>query len=296
MKVLITGDTGFIGRNMRQYLEKRGIEVIGFSRSRGQNLLNFDKFKTFVKQELPLDIIYHFAAEAKPGESVFKPIETIEVNIKTTLNVLEVCRAFDIPLLYLSTCEVYGDSRVPITEDFPLKPPNPYAASKVAAERICYAYYRSYGLDVKIVRIFNPYGPYMQLNKAIPVFYKQAIHNKPITVYGDGSDARDYVYIEDIVRGLWLATKLSPGETINLATGRPVTNLELANIIKDLTGSSSEIIFVDYPPKFGGIRYQVGSYEKAKKLIKWEPKTDIISGIKRTIEWLKEVIENDEPR
>ncbi|RLF83592.1 hypothetical protein DRN44_00585 [Thermococci archaeon] len=292
MKVVITGDTGFIGRNMRTYLEKLGIEVVGYSRRRGQDLMNIDQFNDFVKNEAP-DIVYHFAAEAKPGESVLKPVETIEMNIKTTLNVLEVSRKYDIPVLYLSTCEVYGDSKVPITEDFPLNPPNPYAASKTACDRTCYAYYRSYGLDVKIVRIFNPYGPYMQLNKVIPTFYRQAIHNKSITIYGDGTDTRDYTYIEDIVWGLWLAKDLPAGETINLATGKTTTTLRIAEIIKELTGSSSEIVFVEYPKKFGGIKHQVGSYEKAKKLIGWEPKVDLVGGIKRTISWLEEVYKHD---
>lgn len=286
MKVVITGDTGFIGRNMRSYLEKLGIDVVGYSRRRGQDLINIDQFDAFIEQEAP-DIIYHFAAEAKPRESVFKPVETIETNIKTTLNVLEVSRKYDIPVVYLSTCEVYGDSKIPITEDFPLNPTNPYAASKVAGDRICYAYYRSYGLDVKIVRIFNPYGPYMQLNKVIPTFYKQAIHNKPITIYGDGTDTRDYTYIDDIVRGLWLGKDLPAGEAINLATGKATTTLRIAEIIKELIGSSSEIVFTEYPKKFEGIRHQVGSYEKAKKLLGWEPKVDLIEGIKRTISWLE---------
>ncbi|MBC7334307.1 MAG: NAD-dependent epimerase/dehydratase family protein [Actinobacteria bacterium] len=293
MKVLITGDTGFIGKNMRNYLEQLGVEVLGYSRRRGQDLMDIKQFESFIKQEDPIDFIYHFAAEAKPGESVFKPIETIETNIKTTLNVLEVCRKYDIPVIYLSTCEVYGDSKIPITEEFPLSPPNPYAASKAAADRICYAYYRSYGLDVKIVRIFNPYGPYMQLNKIIPTVYRQAINNEPITIYGDGTDTRDYTYIEDIVRGLWLAKNLPPGEVINLATGKATTSLKIAKIIKELTKSTSKIIFVDYPKKFGGIKHQVGSYEKAKKLLGWEPKIDLIEGIKRTIAWLKGVYKND---
>jgi nucleoside-diphosphate-sugar epimerase len=143
-----------------------------------------------------------------------------------------------------------------------------------------------YQLDVKIVRLFNPYGPYQQLNKIIPTFYAQAKANKPITVYGDGSDTRDYVYIDDIVEGLWLARLLPPGEAVNLATGKATSNLEMALLIKELLKSQSPIVFTEYPKPFGGIRYQVGCYEKAKKMMGWEPKVDLREGVKRTIAWL----------
>ena len=282
---MITGDTGFIGTNMKHFLIKKNIEVVGYSRRHGFDVLNFEQLCAIAKT---CDLIYHFAAEAKPGESVLKPVETININLKGALNVLEVARKYDIPLIYPSSCEIYGDSQKPIKEDHPLNPPNPYAASKAAIDRICYMYYKCYGVDVKIVRLFNPYGPYQQLNKIIPTFFFQAIKNKPITVYGDGTDTRDYVYIDDIVRGLWLARKLPPGEVINLATGKATTNLEIAKIIKRLTGSNSPIVFVKYPKTFGGIRKQVGSYEKAKQLLGWEPKVDIVEGIKRTIKWLEE--------
>jgi nucleoside-diphosphate-sugar epimerase len=143
-------------------------------------------------------------------------------------------------------------------------------------------------LDVKIVRLFNPYGPHQQLNKIMPTFYFQAIKNKPITVFGDGSDIRDYVYVKDIVKGLWLARNLPAGEVVNLATGRATTNLEVAKLVKELTGSRSETRFVDYPKAFGGIKAQVGSYEKAKRLMGWEAETPLEKGLKETIDWLKE--------
>ena len=287
MRVLMTGDTGFVGTNMKKFLSKMNVEVVGYSRRHGFDVLNLDQLCKAAKN---CDLIYHFAAEAKPAESVLKPVETIFVNLKGTLNVLEVAKKYEIPVIYPSSCEIYGDSETPITEDHPLNPPNPYAASKAATDRICYTYYKCYGVDVKIVRLFNPYGPYQQLNKIIPKFYMQAVRNEPITVYGNGTDTRDYVYIDDVVRGLWLARKLPPGEAINLATGKATTNLEIAKIIKELTGSKSPIVFVDYPKAFGGIKKQVGSYEKAKRLLGWEPTVDIVEGIKRTIKWLEEEV------
>jgi nucleoside-diphosphate-sugar epimerase len=284
--VLLTGDTGFIGTNMKNLLHEENVEILGFSRKKGGDIFNKDQLRSEVKK---CDLVYHFAAEARPAESVLNPVHTIDVNLKGSLNVLEVCRELGIPLVYPSSCEVYGDSRIPITEDFPFNPTNPYAASKAAVDRFCYTYYKCYGLDVKIVRLFNPYGPHQQLNKIMPTFYFQAIKNKPITVFGDGLDTRDYVYAKDIVKGLWLARILPAGEAVNLATGKAATNLDVAKMVKKLSGSKSEIRFVDYPKAFGGIKAQVGSYEKAKRLMSWEAEIPLEKGLKETIEWLKEI-------
>lgn len=287
MIALLTGDTGFIGSNMRKFLLEKNIEVIGFSRRKGYNILDFDNLHNEAKK---CDIVFHFAAEAKPGESVLNPIHTIEINLKGSLNVLEVCRKLNLPLIYPSSCEIYGDSIIPIREDFPINPLNPYAASKAAIDRFCYTYNKCYNLDVKIVRLFNPYGPNQQLNKIIPTFYFKSMKNKPITVYGTGSDTRDYVYIHDIVKGLWLARRLPAGETINLATNIATTNLEVAQLIKKIVESKSKIISIDYPKAFGGIKNQVGSYEKAKRMIGWKSETPLKEGVEETIEWLKRMV------
>jgi len=282
----MTGDTGFIGSNMKDFILKENVEVIGYSRGKGFDIMNRDQLRRSAKG---CDLVYHFAAEAKPGESVLNPVQTIEVNLRGSLNVIEVCRELEVPLIYPSSCEIYGDSKVPIREDFPFNPTNPYAASKAAIDRFCYTYYKCYGLNVKIVRLFNPYGPRQQLNKIMPTFYFKAVKGEPILVYGHGTDTRDYVYVRDIVRGLWLARNLPAGETINLATGKATTNLEVADIIRELTQSNSKIMFVDYPKVFGGIKNQIGSYMKAKKLIGWEPRTSLREGIRETVRWLKEV-------
>jgi len=271
---------------MKAFLLKENAEVVGYSRGEGFDVLNRGQLRKAAKN---CDVVYHFAAEAKPGQSVFDPVHAIEVNVKGSLNILEVCRELGVSLVYPSSCEIYGDSKVPIEEDFPINPTNPYAAAKAAIDRFCYMYHRCFGLDVKIVRLFNPYGPLQQLNKIMPTFYSKAVRGGPIPVYGDGTDTRDYVYIRDIVKGLWLARKLPSGEAVNLATGKPTTNLEVALLIKELTGSNSEIVFVDYPKAFGGIRNQVGSYEKAKRLINWEPRTTLREGVKQTINWLDQM-------
>lgn len=281
--VLITGDTGFIGSNLKKHLKDAEIPVMGYSLDNGFDILDPDQL---LREADGCHTVYHLAAYANPAESLFKPGHAIEVNVKGTMNVLNTCHKLGINLIYPSSCEIYGDSANPIDEDYPLRPPNPYAASKAAADVICYSYYKCYGLDVKVIRLFNPYGPQQQLNKIIPTFYFQAIKNQPITVYNDGSDTRDYVYIGDIVNGLYVARDLPSGEIINLATGKATTNLEVARMVIEMTGSRSEVAFIDYPEIFGGIHRQVGSGEKAKKLLGWEPSVSLTDGIRKMIEWL----------
>ena len=286
MKVLLTGDTGFIGRNMILLLESEGEEVIGYSIDNGLDIFNKQSLEEHIQKS---DLIMHFAADARPGESINTPLETIDMNIKGSLNILEGCRKFNKTLIYPSSCEIYGDSDTPIKEDYPLKPTNPYAASKAAIDRFCYTYFKAYRLDVKIVRFFNPYGPYQQLNKIMPTFFRQAMKGEQITVFNDGSDTRDYVFVDDIVRGMWLAKDLPAGEALNLATGRATTNLQVAELIIEYTNSKSTVNFTEYPKLFGGITKQVGNNDKAKKLIGWSPQVQLEDGLKRTIGWLKEV-------
>lgn len=269
---------------MEDFLRRKGLEVQGYSRGAGFNVLDINQLRRKAKQ---CEFIYHFAAEAKPGESLFRPVETIEENIKGTLNVLEICREFDIPLIYPSSCEIYGDSNTLIDETHPLCPTNPYAASKAALDRICYMYFKCYGVDVKILRLFNPYGPRQQLNKVVTTFCLQAKRNQPLSVYGDGSDTRDYVYISDVIDALWLSTNAPSGEAINVATGKATSTLDLARLIISLTISNSDILFVDYPKAFGGIRRQVGSWKKAKVMLGWSPQVSLEEGVKRTLHWLE---------
>jgi nucleoside-diphosphate-sugar epimerase len=286
MNALITGDTGFIGRNLRRFLEGKGVQVTGYSKSFGADIFDFENLAAQVED---CDIVFHCAAEAKPGESVLKPVHTINININGSLNVLEACKKHSVPLVYPSSCEIYGNSNGLLEEKSPLNPTNPYAASKAAIDRFCYMYHHCYGLDVKIMRFFNPYGPYQQLTKIIPTFYFKAVKGEPLPVFGDGTDTRDYVYIDDIVRGLWLARNLPSGEAINLATEVATTNLDVARMIIDITNSKSKIEFLPYPRAFGGIKRQVGSYIKAKEFLGWEPQIKLEKGIPETITWLKNV-------
>lgn len=286
-EVLVTGHTGFIGGSMYNFLlPLEGVEPVGYSKSKGQDIFDTKKLRKYIENA---DIVYHFAAYANPGESKERPIYTINTNVQGCLNVLEACRVYDTPMVYASSCEIYGNSKEPIEEDFELKPLNPYAASKAAADRICYAYHACYGMDIKIVRLFNPYGANQQLNKIIPVFYYQAMNGEDLTVHGLGNDTRDYVYIDDIIQGLWQAKDLPAGAVINLATGVETTTLDIATWIIEWTSSHSKVKFTDYPPEHGNIKNQVGSYGRAKDLLGWYPTTGLKKGIGKTMEWLDNV-------
>ena len=288
MKILVTGHLGFIGSNLVPFLESLGHNVVGCSRRNGCDITDVDMLKSKIRD---CDLAYHLAADAKPAESLLTPWQTMETNLKTTVNVALACRDANIPLVYVSSCEIYGDNDSPITEEAPILPTNPYAASKAASDRMLYSFNRCYGLDVKIVRLFNPYGPHQQLNKIFPTFYRLARSNQPLTVYGDGKDSRDYVFIEDIVHGLWEATRLPSGEAINLATGVRTYTIDAANLMIKATGSSSTIQLTPYPKIFGGIRYQVGSGEKAQRLLRWHYTTPLELGVRKTIQWLESLEE-----
>lgn len=284
VRVLVTGHNGFLGKNLVPLLRKEGVEAVGYSTREGMDILDPPNLLAATRD---IDIVYHLAAYAKPAESLQNPSQAIDVNIRGTFNVLEACRKNSFHLVYPSTCEIYGDSLDPITEDHQLNPPNPYAASKAAADRLCYSYAKAYGVRVSILRLFNPYGPHQQLNKILPTFYFQAVREEPITIYGTGTDTRDYTHIDDIVKALSMADGLATGEAVNICTGRALTTLEVATMVKKLAGSKSQVKHVGYPRLFGGIKNQVGSYTKANRLINWKPLVPFEEGVKTTLEWLK---------
>ena len=278
--VLVTGDTGFIGGHMYNFLSaQEDVTPVGYSTSRGLDILNNTKLEHYVKDAA---LVYHLAAFANPGRSKKCPKYTFNTNIQGTVNVLEACKKWKTSMVYVSSCEVYGNSTVPLSELSELKPTNPYAASKAAADRICYAYHECYDVDVKVVRLFNPYGPQQPRSKIITRFYEQASRGDDITVHGNGSDTRDYVYITDIINGLWLARTIPAGEVINLATGKKTTSLKIAKFIRVLTKSDSAIKCVAYPREHGGIFHQVGDYSRAMRY-GWSPKADLADGIKMTL-------------
>jgi UDP-glucose 4-epimerase len=309
-KILITGGAGFIGSHLTEDLVKNGFSVKimdDFSTGSVNNIMHLFNFKNFKmirgsvtdkelvsKATSDVDIVFHLAAQVHVDRSVIEPRRTFEVNTLGTLNVLDAALENDIELVaYASTSEVYGSAKyAPMDEDHPLNPASPYAASKAAADRLCFSYYNTYKLPVVIVRCFNTYGPRQKDSgyaAAIPKFLRKALAHLPPIIYGDGFQTRDYMYVKDTVRAYKLVMSSYEkvlGETINFGTGQEVTILELAKTILELCGTKS--VPVHTAPRAGEVKRLCADISKAKEMLGFEPDYDIKKGLKEFTEWYKE--------
>ncbi len=307
MRILVTGGAGFIGSHLVEKLLDSKNEVIcvdNFVTGREDNikpLLKNPNF-TFIEHDVskPLEIngeigcIFHLASPASPVDYQKLPIETMMVNSIGTMNMLELAKEKGAKFLLASTSEVYGDpEKHPQSESYwghvnPTGPRSCYDESKRFAETIAMTYYRFHRIDVKIVRIFNTYGPRMRVNdgRAVPNFVTQALAGKPITVYGTGKQTRSFCYISDMVDGLKkLVNSKYSGEPFNIGMPNEFTILKVAKMIKGMTNSKSKIVYKPLPQDDPAKRRP--DISKAKKKLKWEPKVSIEDGLKKTIEWFK---------
>jgi UDP-glucuronate decarboxylase len=306
-KLLITGGAGFIGSWLCDVLVSFGAAVTAvddLSTGRKGNvdhLAKNPKFKllqcdacTFQSKE-KFDFIFHMAARASPEDYQAHPIETLYASSFGSANMAELARKNDATVLFASTSEVYGDAEVvPTPENYwgkvnPIGPRACYDEGKRFAEALFLAYYKQYGLDVRIPRIFNSYGPRLRedglYGRAVSRFIMQALADKPITVYGDGKQTRSFCYITDTVAGLMLLTASdnNTGEVVNVGNSKEVTILELAKRIRELTKSSSELTF--HPLPEDDPRRRCPDTSKVEKLLSWKPRISMESGLKRTVEW-----------
>lgn len=303
MKILITGGAGFQGRHLVQHFLQQGhnLTIIDtLSHISERNIADFkDKIsavwgsitdKEIVDKTVRgHDVVFHLAARINVDESIKDPYSYIEVNVKGTLNVLEAVNKAGARLIHASTCEVYGAplSGGLINEHEELRPQSPYAASKASADRLCYAYFMTYGTKVTIVRPFNIYGEYQkeaQGGALIAILVKKAIEGKPLIVFGTGEQTRDYMHVSDLVRAYDLVFQHDEliGETINFGTGIETKVKDIAEFIaKQL---SVPIEYGNSRP--GEVERFACDVSKAKSL-GFEPKMDIWDGIKRYIEWKK---------
>ncbi len=306
-KVLVSGGAGFIGSWICDVLMGFGCEVTvvdDFSTGRMKNIQHLiaeQRFKlikanvqVFDSQD-KFDIIFHMAAHASPEEYMTHPIETIQTSALGTQKIAELTRKNDATLLFASTSEVYGDAElIPTPETYwgkvnPIGPRSCYDEGKRFGEALLMAYYKEYGLDVKIPRIFNSYGPRLRedglYGRALSRFILQALTNQPITVYGDGLQTRSFCYISDTVTGLMLLTATSKvkGEAVNLGNTKEVTILELAQRIKTVTGCSSDIVF--QPKQVDDPQRRSPDTSKLESLVGWEPGVSFENGLKKTVDW-----------
>jgi dTDP-glucose 4,6-dehydratase len=308
VRVLITGAAGFIGSHLCERFLKEGHEVIGldnFLTGSPDNIANlfrnqnftFYKYDVtnFIYVEGNLDLILHFACPASPVDYLNHPIHTMKVDSLGTLHTLGLAKQKGSRYLLASTSEIYGNPQVhPQPESYwgnvnPIGPRSVYDEAKRFSEALTMAYHREHGIDVRIARIFNTYGPRMRIKdgRVVPNFIYQALSGKPLTVYGDGSQTRSFCYIDDLVEGIYrLAIKEDlQGEVVNLGNPEEYKVLELAELILELTNSSSEIVFLDRPTDDPDRRRP--DISKAKRLLEWEPKVPVREGLKRTIEWFR---------
>ena len=307
MRVVVTGAAGFIGSHLCESLLARDCDVVGMdnfitgSRDNLQTFWDTERF-TFVKRNVteyihvdgPVDWVLHFASPASPLDYLELPIQTLKVGALGTHNALGLAKAKGARFLIASTSEVYGDPLVhPQREDYwgnvnPVGPRGVYDEAKRFAEAMTMAYHRVHGIDTRIVRIFNTFGPRMRLNdgRAIPAFMTQALTGAPLTVFGDGSQTRSFQYVSDLVEGLWLLMERGTSEPVNIGNPHEMTLLELAKRIIRLAGSRSEIVFRPLPEDDPKVRQpDIG---RARSRLGWEPHVDTDEGLRLTLEWFRQ--------
>jgi len=310
MRILITGGAGFIGSHLCEKYTKDGHTVLCFDNFMNGNLMNvrslldFRNFKLIngdirdynllEKVMSDVDTVFHLAAQIHVDRSYIEPKLTYDINVMGTQNILEVARMHDAKkVIHASTSEVYGSAiHVPIDEDHPLNAPHPYGASKIAADRMCYAYNQTYGMNINILRFFNIFGPRQRdqgYGGVISIFTRRILNNIPPIIYGDGLQTRDYTYIKDVVRAYDLVLNYPNQlpEPINFGTGKEVSIVELADKICTYCGKKGKINPVHVEARIGEVKRLIANAEKAKEILGWESEYNLDQGLKEYIQWYR---------
>lgn len=310
MRTLITGGAGFLGSHLCDYLMEKGHEVICIDNLLTGSTENIEhcfgnpKFK-FIKHNVSeyiyvggeINNVMHFASPASPMDYLKFPIQTLKVGSLGTLNAIGVAKSKKAKFFLASTSEVYGDPHVhPQTEEYwgnvnPVGPRGVYDEAKRFAEAMVMAYHRSHGIDTRIVRIFNTYGPRMRINdgRALPAFISQAINGESLTVFGDGLQTRSFCYVSDLVEGIYRLLGSDVNEPVNIGNPTEIKLIDVAKEIVEMTGSKSKIIFKPLP--IDDPKCRRPDITKAKKLLNWEPKVSRTEGLKKTIEYFRSVLQ-----
>jgi UDP-glucuronate decarboxylase len=309
MKIILTGAAGFLGSHISDKLIDAGHSVIGLddlstgSLQNLEHLLENPKFNFFehdVREPILIkgDAILNFACPASPIHYQADPVRTIETNFLGIINMLHLAKKLGIPLVQASTSEVYGDPTIsPQPESYwgnvnPIGIRSCYDEGKRAAETLCFDYRRQYGVDARVIRIFNTYGPRMAVGdgRVVSNFIVQAISGQDLTVYGEGKQTRSFCFATDLVDGIYkmlTSTKLIDAP-INLGNPREFTMLELAETVIKLTGSSSSIVHKELPQD--DPQQRKPDISRAKEVLGWEPTIELEEGVQRTIEYFQKVL------
>jgi dTDP-glucose 4,6-dehydratase len=305
-KYLITGGAGFIGSHLCETFLSQGHDVIcmdNYSTGAQQNIAGFASNRRFtfmdhnvsryIEVHQPLDFVLHFASPASPVDYLELPIPTLKVGSLGTHNALGLAKAKSAVFLLASTSEVYGDPLVrPQHEEYwgnvnPVGPRGVYDEAKRFAEAMTMAYHRYHGLDTRIVRIFNTYGPRMRMQdgRVVPNFILQALKGEPLTVYGEGEQTRSFQYVDDLVAGIGRLLESGEHFPVNIGNPHEMTVLQFAKKILELTASKSEIAYRPLPQDDPQVRQP--DITKARKLLNWEPKVDLDEGLIKTIDYFR---------
>jgi dTDP-glucose 4,6-dehydratase len=307
MKILVTGGLGFIGTNFIKQIVSRNpdiqltnIDKMGTG-SNPKNLIEFDnkEFYSFIKGDISqiqilkkvmqdIDAVINFAAETHVDRSIANPNPFLKSNVIGAYNILETIRSLETPIRYIqiSTDEIYGDIlKGTFREDDRLKPSNPYSATKAAADMLCQAYHRTYGMDILITRCTNNFGPYQYPEKLIPKTIIRALKNLQIPVYGTGENIRDWLYVKDHCDAIELVLKKGKsGEIYNVSSGNELSTISIVTSILDYLKKTRDLItYVEDRPGHD-LRYGLDS-SKIRKKLKWQPKYSFPSSIQKTIDW-----------
>ena len=306
--ILITGGAGFIGSHLTERFlseENNVICVDNFITGNMDNITPFFKNKNYEliehditkHLEIPgrIDYIFHFASPASPIDYLELPIQTLKVGALGTHNALGIAKRKNSIFLSAPTSEVYGDPLVhPQNEEYwgnvnPIGPRGVYDEAKRFAEALILAYHRTHGIDTKLVRIFNTFGPRMRKKdgRAVPTFINQALNDEQVTVFGDGSQTRSFGYIDDLVDGIIKLAQSNCNSPVNIGNPNEVSLIELAKKIISLTGSKSEIVFKELPLDDPKVRQP--DINKAKSILNWYPKVNLDEALMRTIKWYQSI-------
>ncbi|MCX6695271.1 MAG: SDR family oxidoreductase [Candidatus Altiarchaeota archaeon] len=306
MRVVVTGGAGFIGSHLCERLLRDGNKVVCVDNLVTGSLKNIKHLRNkkdfeFLKQDVSekiqvagkVDYVMHFASPASPIDYLELPIETLKVGSLGTYNTLDLAKYKKAKYFLASTSEVYGDPLVnPQPETYwgnvnSVGPRSVYDEAKRFSEALTMAYHRVYKIDTKIVRIFNTYGPRMRRNdgRVVPSFIDSVLNNKPITIFGDGSQTRSFCYVDDLVEGIVRLMNSGLNEPVNLGNPSEITVLEFARIIKKLTNSDSELAYRNLPTDDPKVRRP--DITKAKTKLGWQPKVSLEEGLLKTIDYFK---------